>query len=34
MIVKLALMTLWGPHTRKSYSYYGWNSSGAAPPYD
>ena len=26
--------TLWGPHTRKSYSYYGWNSSGAAPPYD
>ena len=23
--------TLWGPHTRKSYSYYGWNSSGAAP---
>ena len=23
--------TVWGPHTRKSYSYYGWNSSGAAP---
>jgi cell wall assembly regulator SMI1 len=21
--------TLWGPHTRMSFSYYGWNSSGA-----
>lgn len=29
--------TLWGPHTRKSFSYYGWNSSGSAddsPPDD